>query len=64
MRSNKVFDEYCITQCERGKAKAAELLERCDSVWDAADEMRAFTRQCQETPQCEFVQRSREVKLN
>ena len=57
-------DNYCTTQCPIGKAKAAELLKECDSIWDAVDEMKVFTKQCCGTPQCSLTQSENQPQLN
>lgn len=40
--------ESCIN-CEKWKLKKKELLERCDSIFDIAEELRSFEETCQKT---------------
>ena len=57
-------NNYCITQCPCGKAKVAELLKECDSVWDVVDEMKCYTKQCSKTPACELTPHEDQPQLN
>lgn len=41
--------DYCIYVCPIGKAKSAELLDACESAWDAAMDMHAFVDMCEKT---------------
>ena len=35
--------------CEKWELKKKELLERCDSIFDIAEELTSFERTCQKT---------------
>lgn len=43
---------YCIYNCEYGKRKAKELLQTCDSVFDAVIDMQEVIQECFGSPQC------------
>ena len=46
------FDKkICITMCERGKKKSAELILSCNSVFDAVYDFEDFKKQnCKDCP--------------
>ena len=46
--------KYCINQCSKGKKKYQELLQTCDSIFDAVDDMQKFTEGCHKNFSCSF----------
>lgn len=47
---------YCINQCECGKKKVQELLQSCESIFDAVDDMDIFTQSCFNSASCPLKQ--------
>ena len=44
--------KYCIKNCEYGKRKIQELMQVCDSVFDAAADMQDFVQSCFGSSEC------------
>lgn len=42
----KEQQKYCLHQCEYGRQKPQELLQVCDSVFDAIEDMQSFVEEC------------------
>ncbi len=52
--SIKEPQEYCIKYCKHGKEKMKELLQTCESVFDAVADMRDFVQNCFKSSNCPF----------
>lgn len=43
------MNDYCINECPLGKEKSEEFLDKNESAYDAAMDMRFFVKECLKT---------------